>query len=165
MKIAICADSHDRRDHAKWAVEAIKERSIDTALHLGDFCAPPIMLDLAESGLQWYGVWGNVDGDRLSGYVRTESFANFDIGTSDFRELELGGKKLFLTHYPEIARIAALSGLYDAVFYGHDHTMHQEMVGKTLLANPGELAGSRSGIVSFAIYDTDTNSFDFVKKP
>jgi len=160
MLIAVLSDSHDRTDHLEQAINLIKERGITHAFHLGDYISPFVLLQLAESGLSIQGVWGNNDGDRTTGLK--VAAGRLDIADEDFRELEIDGRTLLLTHYPQIARMAALSSKYDAVFFGHTHIASQENIGTTLLANPGEIYGMRSGTVSFGIYDTDTNLLEKV---
>jgi len=160
MLIAVLSDSHDRTDHLEQALILIKERGISRGLHLGDYVAPFVINQLAESEIRWQGVWGNNDGDKLAGLRMAAG--KVDISEGDFLELEIEGRKLFLTHYPQIGRIAALSGQYDAVFYGHTHIAKQEHVEVTLLANPGEIYGMRTGKVSFGIYNTERNSFEEV---
>jgi putative phosphoesterase len=168
MKIAVLSDSHDRMDHLEQAVAQVKELGISQAFHLGDFCAPFVLEYLAETGITWHCVWGNNDVDRLGGFMKTTQH-NVDLVTEDFRELEMEGRKLFLTHYPKIARIAALSGLYDACFFGHNHKASVELMEtpcgrqpETLLANPGEIYGMRFGRPSFGVYDTQVNNFEHV---
>jgi putative phosphoesterase len=80
----------------------------------------------------------------------------------DFAELELDNKKIAVIHYPNIAETLALSGKYDAVFYGHTHKHECREVNDCLLVNPGELMG-RFGSVSCAIYDTRNNTVEFHK--
>ena len=162
MRIAVFSDSHDNMDNLKKAFALAKEKGLTEGIHLGDLCAPPAALLLATSGLTWQCVWGNVDGDKLQSYRLVAEHGTVDFAPGDFRELTVDGRKLFLTHYPEIARIAALSGQYDAAFHGHDHTANQEIIDKTLLANPGEIAGFRFGKPSFGIYDSQDNSFEHV---
>jgi uncharacterized protein len=58
-----------------------------------------------------------------------------------------------MTHYPQIARPLALSGQFDLVCHGHDHTQRLETHGRTLLVNPGEVMG-RFGTARYAIYET-----------
>jgi uncharacterized protein len=170
MEIAVFSDSHDHLDKVQAAIAQLKERGITTGLHLGDFTAPPILEELANSGLRWFCVWGNCDGDRLLSYQRVQQQGTVDLVTTDFRELELEGRNLFLTHYPRIAEIAAVTGMYDAVFHGHDHKIRNELIDtnggthtQTLLANPGELGGFRYGTASYGIYDTTDNSFELVE--
>jgi len=75
-------------------------------------------------------------------------------------EVGLGGKKIAWTHFPQFAKPLAVTGKYDAVFYGHTHKKHEEKIGKTLLVNPGNIMGN-PGPASFAVYDTSSDSVDF----
>jgi uncharacterized protein len=165
MKIGVISDSHDHVHALIGACGALSTTGITTALHLGDFCAPFMVDVLTASGLQWYGVFGNNDGPSLDTALRTLRHNNtVDILRADFRELELDGRKLFLTHYPQIARIAAISGQYDAVFHGHTHIVADEVItttdgsGSCPLYNPGELCGTRFGQRTYMVFDTDTLS-------
>lgn len=164
MKIAIFSDSHDHLSAMAWATQKAQELGISQAIHLGDFCSPPIVSQLADCGLHVTAVWGNCDGDKLLCYRRVVEKATIDFADGDFREFQIDGKKLFLTHYPQIARLAALSGQYDACFYGHDHEAHSEMIANTLYANPGEIAGTKTGKISFGIYDTESNNLQHLYK-
>ncbi len=169
MNIAVFSDSHDNMENISKALELVKARGIIHGFHLGDFCAPPALQLLADSGVTWQCVWGNNDGDKLLGYMVTQSKGTLDFVSTDFRELEIEGRKLFLTHYPQIGRIATLSGQYDAVFHGHNHLAQQEVITNQngpihncLLANPGEVTGYRYGAPSFGIYTSENNSFEHI---
>jgi putative phosphoesterase len=74
-----------------------------------------------------------------------------------FAEVEVGGLRIAVNHYPDIARGLAAGGTYDVVCYGHDHTLHEERVGETLLINPGEIMG-RDGRSTYMLIDTDDRS-------
>lgn len=165
MKIAIFSDSHDNLYNTQKALEIIKEMGITQGFHLGDFCAPPL-IDLlsSDSSIHWTTVWGNVDGARAQSVLRFKDRANLDLHHETFREVELiAGVKIFLTHYPLLAQNAAYSGKYRACFYGDDHTKFSEVLSNgTLLANPGELVGTKTGQASFGIWNTDDNTFEFV---
>lgn len=166
MDIAVLSDSHDRLELIEIAIGQLQEHGITTALHLGDYVMPYVMEILGNSGIQWYGVWGNNDGDRLAGYQKAAASGRVDIVDADFREIELEGRKLFLTHYPSIARLAARTSDYDAVFFGHSHQDSQEYVGNTLLANPGAVSGLRRAEgPSFGIYHPADNTFEIVPVP
>jgi putative phosphoesterase len=165
MLVPILSDSHDNLDTLRTILAQCKERGFTNGIHLGDFCSPFSVDLLVESGITWTCVWGNNDGDRLRNTIRA-SHGAVHMGENDFREVEMEGKKLFLTHYPEIGRIAALSGQYDAVFHGHNHVAAQEVIMTehcaTLLANPGEVCGWRFGKPSFGIYNTESNTFEII---
>ena len=82
----------------------------------------------------------------------------------EMADIEMAGRRLALNHYPEIARDLAQTGLYDLVFYGHDHLVHDEEIGPTRLFNPGELMG-RLGTSTFAILDLATGATERVEVP
>ncbi len=164
MKYGIFSDSHDHPYNLSKAVEIIKERGITTCFHLGDFCAPIFIKGMvAYGGIKWICVWGNVDGAKAKAILDLKDNPNFDIVDESFREVEVPEGKLFLVHFPELAKHAAMSGLYKAVFYGHNHQKKVEKLENgTLLANPGELAGFATGQPSFGIWDSEANEFEIV---
>lgn len=158
MKLAILSDIHDRLDHLALVLDHESVRTADHLCFLGDFCAPFTLAALIDG---YPGpidcVFGNNDGDY---FLLCQFASNHERVTfhQPLAELELGGKKIALHHYPEIGKRLAQSGEYDAVFSGHDHQRYTEMFGETLWANPGEIMG-RFGKVSFGIYDTETGEF------
>jgi putative phosphoesterase len=162
--IAVFSDSHDHLPRLDTALTMAQARGIKRGFHLGDFCAPFSVERLARSGLDWQCVWGNNDGDKLGAY-HAAADSGVDLEKTDFREVKIDGRHVFLTHYPQIARLAALSGGYDACFFGHNHKLSQEIVGETLLANPGEILGWRSGHASFGVWETKTNQLVHVDIP
>ena len=158
MNIAIFSDSHDNIPNLEVAVSLTKERGITYCIHLGDLCSPLVVEYLLSSELTWNCVWGNNDVSPLKGY-RVPIGSQVTIERSDFSEQIRDGRVLFLSHYPQIARMAAFSGKYDACFFGHNHSYSQEVIGITLLANPGEILGTRTKLPSFAVYNTSDNTF------
>lgn len=84
--------------------------------------------------------------------------SNLTMSFEVFDTVEFDNRKIFLSHYPMLAMPMAKSGDFDAVFYGHNHLKHMEKVGDCLVLNPGEIAAYKTGIASYAVYDTDTNS-------
>jgi hypothetical protein len=60
--------------------------------------------------------------------------------------LELGGRRIFVVHYPEYGHAMACTGDWDLVCCGHSHEAGVEQVanvkgGRTWLVNPGTVAG------------------------
>ena len=160
MKLAICSDIHDNIWVLEKALRGMKKA--DALLFLGDFCAPFTLVQLAEGFVQpIHVVWGNNDGDR---WLLTTQASRFDhvVLHGEFADLELGGKRIAMNHYPDIARSLALSNLYDLVCYGHDHQAHDEVIGSTRLFNPGELMG-RLGTSTYAIFNLSTGEAELVE--
>lgn len=130
-------------------------------LFLGDFCAPFTLAQLAEgfSG-PIHVVFGNNDGDTFLISKVASKYPHVTLH-GQLAEIEVGGKKVGLNHYPDIARRLAESGAYDAVFSGHDHQRYIHRIGRTLWANPGEVMG-RFGQPGFGLWDTGTMEFSHV---
>jgi uncharacterized protein len=160
MRIAVCSDIHDNI----WKLEALLEgiSGWDALVFCGDFCAPFTLTQMAQ-GFEGpvHAVWGNNDGDKWLLTCNAQAAGNVTLH-GDLAEMETGGRRIAVNHYPAVARGLAASGFYDAVFYGHDHTPHMEEVGGTLLLNPGEVMG-RFGRSTFAAYDTETGEAGIIE--
>jgi putative phosphoesterase len=150
MKIAILSDIHDNI----WILETLLNGlEADALIFCGDFCAP---FTLAQIGKGFEGpihvVFGNNDGDQL---LMSRVASRFEHVTlhGQFADLEFDGRRVAVTHYPEIGRPLAQGGVYDLVCNGHSHERGVDETGKTLLVNPGEVMG-RFGLSTYAVYDT-----------
>ncbi len=158
MLVCIASDSHNNMDDVEKLISYIKDMEISAAIHCGDICKPEVLLKFEKSGIFVNAVFGNMDNrDNLtkrlvnSDYVKLFGY----IG-----EFELKGRKIAFMHNLQIGEKPI--GKYDAVFYGHTHIKEKRFSGKTLIANPGEIAGLRRR-ASFAVYDTKRNNIEFVE--
>jgi putative phosphoesterase len=154
MRITVISDSHDNIWKLAQAMPYLAQS--DAVIHCGDLVAPFMIKRLAAGvkEVPVHSVWGNNDGDKRLLTQFAEESGNITIH-GDFAHLEIGGRSIAVTHYPDIAQALAASGQYDIVCYGHDHTAHEEQVGGTLLLNPGELMGM-NGKSTLAQVDTVT---------
>ncbi len=154
-QIIICSDIHDNIWKLADALPGMNDG--DVVVFCGDFCAPFTLAQLAE-GFEGsvHAVFGNNDGDaRLLSRVAA-SAGNVTLHGA-LAELDIGGCRVAVNHYPAIAAGLAASGRYDLVCYGHDHTIKQEEVGGCWLVNPGEMMG-RYGRSSYVVFDTETET-------
>ena len=165
MKIAILSDVHDNI----WKLEEVLKQlgGTDALLFCGDFCAPFTLAAIAE-GFPGpvHVVFGNNDGDKWLLTKVANKAGNVTLHGA-FASIELEGRRIAITHYPEIAAGLASAGiatggLYDLVCCGHDHTRRIERVGDCLKVNPGEVMG-RFGVSSYAVYDTETGEAKIVE--
>ncbi len=166
MKIAVIADIHDNAHNLVQALELIYKSDAEKIIFLGDFVGAAIANLLVSSELPIFAIWGNNDGDKalITKFSLGEK-SNLEMGFDIFDTFEIDGKKLFLTHYPLIAKSMAKSGDFDAVFYGHNHLKNKEMVGNCLLLNPGEVGAYKTSKPTLAIYDTKTNDAEILDIP
>ncbi|HEX9666791.1 MAG TPA: YfcE family phosphodiesterase [Thermodesulfobacteriota bacterium] len=163
MKIAIISDIHDNVWNLGAAVEKIQ--GADALICCGDLCSP-FIVDLMADGFpkQIHIVFGNNDGDQYRITNNAIKYGGRVIIHGEFAELKLGGKRLAVNHYPNIARSIAESGDYDVVCFGHNHIYRVQHVNKTLLINPGAIMGydgvNKKDIPStFVVYDTVSDEF------
>jgi predicted phosphodiesterase len=80
-------------------------------------------------------------------------------------EIELGGRRIFLTHYPHLGRGMACTGDYDLVCCGHSHETEIRQQpnikgGVTWLVNPGTVAGLGAQAATWIIGDLETLRFE-----
>lgn len=166
MKIGIISDIHENFHNLFLALDLCRDEGVEHLLCLGDMINPGIAMALAKCGLPTNGIWGNNDGDKVlitRFALHPKSQLSMSDKTYDF--VEVAGKRIFITHYTELAQPMAKSGEYDLVCYGHDHQQYYEKVGACHVVNPGELSGHLTGLVSFAIYDSDLDEVAFYELP
>lgn len=159
MKIAIISDIHENFHNLVLFLKEISNHEIEQIICLGDFINNGIAKALANSSIPVFAIWGNNDGSKVA--ITKTSLAegsNLTVGLETFDFLEIENRKIFLTHYPILAKPMAKSGDFDAVFFGHDHLANQEKINDCLLLNPGEISAHITGSATFAVYDTATNS-------
>lgn len=146
MKICIISDSHDNRRLMALAVEDALSRGAEAVLHCGDVVAPTTLRALQKFGLPVHVIHGNNTGDmfNLSRLGAEEGSVIRYYGQD--AAIELGGRNIFIVHYPHYAHAMACTGDYDMVCCGHDHRveiMHVDNVKgtRTLVLNPGTVGG------------------------
>ena len=163
MKLVVISDSHDNIWKLDRAGEAIA--AAEAVIHCGDICSPFMVRRLGElaGDRPVHIVWGNNDGDPLLISRVAAGFPSLQLH-GQLAEVELGGWRVAVNHYPLIARGLARSGDYDLVCYGHDHMRHESMEADCLLLNPGELMGLK-GPSTLATLDTASRRVSWVELP
>ncbi|MGO9411216.1 MAG: metallophosphoesterase [Spirochaetia bacterium] len=153
MKIGVISDSHDNLTNIRKAVEVFSTNGVEALIHAGDFCSPFTLAEfkpLSTKGVKMHAVFGNNDGDRVLLARRGEGFCTFADGSLT---VTLGGKRIVVIHYPDLAEDLFRLGAYDLVIYGHDHKIRVEGGSKKLL-NPGTSSGYLAERATVAIVET-----------
>ena len=159
MKICIVSDSHDNRALLATAVHDAKQRGAQVVLHCGDVIAPTTLRGLPPVHV----IHGNNTGDLVAMHYVMQKFPDIIHYHGMDASLEIAGKKIFLVHYPHYARAMALTGDYDLVCCGHDHSTLIEQVENikgqhTTLINPGTVGGVGKA-PSYVIGNLDSMEF------
>ena len=164
MKVCILSDSHDHIPLLEEAVRQARELGAAAVLHCGDVVAPSTLHCLEQFELPVHVIHGNNTGDlyaltRLShkpgGVLR---YHGMDAG------IELGGRRIFLVHYPHYARAMACSGDWDLVCCGHSHKVLIEQLptvrqDSAWLVNPGTIGGVGKSKATWVMGDLDRMEF------
>jgi len=146
VKICIVSDSHDRADPLARAVSEAAAQGALAVIHCGDLIGTQTLRAALAVGLPMHVIHGNNIGDQvsLSRWAR-ESKGQLQYHGPDAR-IELGGRKIFVVHYPEYGYAMACTGDWDLVCCGHSHSAGVQQVknirgGTSWLVNPGTVAG------------------------
>jgi uncharacterized protein len=143
MKICIVSDSHDRADPLASAVREAAAQGAQAVIHCGDLIGAHTLRPALALGLPVHLIHGNNLGDAVALHKLSGGLLQYH--GPDAR-LELGGRRIFVVHYPEYGYAMACTGDWDLVCCGHSHNAGVEHVanvkgGKTWLVNPGTVAG------------------------
>lgn len=163
MKIAIISDTHNNLHNIQAVRRILVSENIDAIIHCGDLTEADVLDYFGDFIL--YCAFGNGDfGMQVEQRLR---WFNSENRADDDLDLELGSKRVFVTHghvHSSLKR-AIGSGLYDYVFHGHTHRFKDEIVGKTRVINPGALGGKKVEDRSFVILDLENGELKRVVEP
>ncbi|MEW5888555.1 MAG: metallophosphoesterase family protein [Pseudomonadota bacterium] len=146
MKICIVSDSHDRASSLADAARAARAQGAEAVLHCGDVIGSHTLRPLLEAGLPVHVIHGNNLGDAAALYGLAAASAGLIRYHGQDAQLTLGGRRVFMVHYPLYGRALAATGDWDLVCCGHSHRVeiaaHANLKGGTTwLVNPGTVAG------------------------
>lgn len=158
MLIALMSDAHDEQRNLIKALRCAEEAGCRHLLYLGDLCTVETLRTLRQAWQHELDlVPGNNDYPRsvFAECVQDWENTRFHMDTA---HLMIGKRSIMMTHIPGYGlQLAAESGKYDAVFFGHTHRSACATIGHAVVANPGDIQG-RYAAPSFATYDTEANS-------
>ena len=169
MKICIVSDSHDHREPLAAAVAEAKTLGAQAVLHCGDLIAPSTLHAVTKLGLPTRLIHGNNVGDlfNLSRFAQEHADCIHYYGQD--MSLELSQRRIFMVHYPHYAKAMALTGDYDLVCNGHEHSAVIEVIrnikgSETLRIDPGTVAGV-SAPPTYVFGDLQTMKFEIRPVP
>ncbi|NUU97875.1 metallophosphoesterase [Marinitoga sp. 1138] len=144
----VVSDTHDNMHKMKEIEKIIERENITAVFHCGDFVAPFILPYIIKENIEFYGVFGNNDGEKL--LLSERSNGRILPGP---RIIEVESKKIMMMHEPFALEAAEKSGLYDFIFFGHTHEIVHRVTGKSVIVNPGEASGWLTGRATVALVD------------
>ncbi len=145
MKICIVSDSHDRADALARSVHEAKTLGAEAVVHCGDLIGGHTLHGAMNAGLPMHLIHGNNLGDSVTLHrLARDSGGLLQYHGADAR-LDLGGRKVFLVHYPDYGYAMACTGDWELVCCGHSHEAEIRQVANvrgssSWLVNPGTIA-------------------------
>jgi len=161
MKIGIISDSHDHHQNVLKAVDIFNSQEVEYILHAGDIISPFAAAAFSEvKGAEFIAVFGNNDGEKLYLKSRIEDFGG-EIHEDTYTG-QIGGRRIFMTHKPDVVEEVAASGNFDLVIYGHTHKQDIRKVKDTLIINPGESTDWLTGTSEVVVLELDDMSYEVI---
>lgn len=170
MKICVVSDSHDNGQSLARCLTAAKAEGATVAIHCGDIIGTNTLKAALAVGLPLHAIHGNNLGDpgslcRLAG--KSNGLLMYH---GQDAVLELGGRRVFMVHYPHYGQAMALTGDYDLVCCGHSHdpVVHEIMNIRgelCWLINPGSTAGLGVPKATWIMGDLDAMHFEIRDVP
>ncbi len=152
MKIACISDSHDNMLNVKKFLESIKNMGIKKVIHCGDIVAPFVIPLFSDYNVDFYGVYGNNDGERKGLKKKVREAGGFINPPPHIYEIY--GKRILVSHSPLLD--TQLPFDIDIYCFGHTHEVYLEKRDDLLIINPGELGGWLSGKSTYALIDLNS---------
>jgi putative phosphoesterase len=164
MKICILSDSHDNRPLLEAAVRDAKAAGAEAILHCGDVVAPSTLEVLKPFNLPAHVIHGNNTGDLYMMSLISAKLSNQTTYYGQDAGIKLGGRRIFMVHYPHYAEAMATTGDWDLVCCGHDHKADIRAIrnisgSTTRLVNPGTVGGIKAP-ATWVMGDLETMTFE-----
>ena len=152
MRIGIVSDTHNNLKNIEIIISLLNEENVDLVIHTGDIANAKSLEKFSELNCNLFGVYGNNDRNEkgLNEIALKNSF-NFQEPPL---EIFIESRNVAIFHEPdEIKAFLEENPNIDLVLHGHTHRYREEYINQTLVFNPGECAGIRTGKNAIGVVD------------
>jgi uncharacterized protein len=173
MLIGIISDIHDNLFGLKKAIQIFKDNKVEMIICCGDWVSPFTLeffdKEMGQSSIPVKSVVGNNPGDTKRTMMSNNKMYNpIEWPKTETLKLDIDRKKAIIYHGDDYEILNALIDCqkYDVVFTGHTHSPRNEVIGKTLVLNPGSTSYACEGKIidraSVATYNSRTNKAEII---
>lgn len=156
MKILVISDSHGNVANLNHVLGFGKEIGVSAVIHCGDWNTLESVRAVISFGIPLYTVLGNAD-------VRPEVIKELKDKSEKFDEnfliIEIGGRKIGITHKPSDVKKYFTGEKLDVIFHGHWHRRDEIDFNGVKVIRPSAITRGNN----FAIYDTASGKIEFVE--
>ena len=169
MKVGVFSDSHDDIPRLRAATGAAVAAGAEVLLHCGDVVAAVTLARLPELPAPLHVIHGNNTGDLYTMAIIASKPSSLVTYHGQDAGIRLGGRRIFMVHYPHYGEAMAKTGDWDLVCCGHDHVADIRRIGnlsggETVLANPGTV-GAIKAPATWILGDLDSMEFEIRDVP
>jgi putative phosphoesterase len=156
MKVLVISDSHGNVANLKHVMGFGKKIKVGVVIHCGDWDTIETVDAVLSFGIPLFTVLGNAD-------IREDVIQKLKVKSQKFNEkflvIELGGRKIGITHKPSDNKKYFLDKKLDIIFNGHLHSKYESKETPIKVVRAGALING----INFAVYETRTNQVGFVQ--
>jgi putative phosphoesterase len=156
MKILIISDSHGNISNLAHVMGFAKKIGISAVIHAGDWNTVESVETVLSFGIPLYTVLGNAD-------IHEDLINNLKLKSKNFGEdyltIELGGRKIGVTHKPSNNKKFFSDKKLDIIINGHLHSKYESVKSNVRIIRPGAIIKGNN----FAVYDTAIDRVEFVE--
>lgn len=157
MLIAIISDIHDNLANLDKCLDWCRQNRMEKIIFCGDATTTETLEHLGENFPgEIFMVRGNIE------LFEPETTTPINVSyRGEIGQDKIGNCQIGFCHEPQkLGKVKALAAMpLDFIFYGHTHKPWLEMSGSTVVANPGNLAGTFHQ-ATFATLDTETRRLE-----
>ena len=153
MIVGIVGDTHNNLKNISKICEIFNEEKVDLVIHTGDITLPKSLKAFEKLNCKLTGVFGNNDLEEKNDLLEASKDFKCSMHDEPF-SFELNNKKISVVHHPELINDNLL-GRSDFIFHGHTHRYRYEIIGETIIFNPGECAGFLKGKNQIGVVDIE----------
>lgn len=157
MKVLVISDSHGHIANLKAITEIAVKSKFSAIIHAGDWNTVEAVKVVASTKIPLYTVLGNADINSLV-VDRLQTTAR-KFG-EQVLEIELGGRKIGITHKPSNNKKYFADKKLDLITNGHLHSKYESTEKLIKTIRPGAVVNG----INFAVYDTDIGRVDFISE-
>jgi uncharacterized protein len=149
VKILIISDSHGNIANLNHVLGFAKKINVGAVIHCGDWNTLEAVEMVLSFGIPLYSVIGNADiADNIKDKFK-ESL-----------EVELGGRKIGITHKPSNIKKYFADKKLDIIFCGHYHSKDEGVFENMKIVRPAAIINGNN----FAVYNTASGTIEFVNE-
>jgi uncharacterized protein len=156
MKILVISDSHGNVASLKHVMGFAKKINAEAVIHCGDWNTLESVETVLCFEIPLYTVLGNAD-------IHEDVINNLKFKSKKFGEhfliVELGGRKMGITHKPSDIKKFFADKKLEIIFYGHRHSKDESVVARVKVVRPGAVIKG----ANFAVYDTASAKIEFIE--